>query len=162
MLVVYYSHAGLTASVMHKIADSLEDKGKVSIVELEYLHGRYNPIARVVFRAFPWIVRLEPTLNDLKDFDVLILGVSVLGGAPPPPVVKYLSLCKNVSHLKIICVYLYGLEFNAHKCIKTMVKYFSRIGINNSYTVLASWGVIQREESLEQLCLEIKSKLQPA
>ena len=148
--VVFYSHYGNTAYVVDRFCDVLRAQGKADVFELEYLHAKKGLLRRFVYRIFPFMVRLSPINLDLKEYDLLFLGIPVWGGKPSAPVSKYMLTCKNIAGKKIICCYVYGIEASARKCAKYVERTLQRKGCSEIFNIYFPWSRISDEEFLDQ------------
>jgi multimeric flavodoxin WrbA len=115
-LIVYYSRYGNTARVADLLGDVLRKRGETNIAEIEYRDTKQNILKRTFFRFFPMFVRLAPIKSDLKDYDLLCMGVPVWGGKPSAPVTKYLLLAKGLVGKKALCFYIYSFKASAEIC----------------------------------------------
>jgi len=158
-LVIYYSHTGNTANVVKSFAAALRKMGEVDIFELEYSHGKRNLLQRLLYRLMPFLVRLNLVPLDLKDYDVLCLGIPVLFGYPPPAVSKYISISKNMAKKKIICCYVYGVEASAKNCSRYVEKILARKGRPEITSVFVSWVNAYNVEFLDNLINETMRKI---
>jgi hypothetical protein len=149
--VVYYSHYGNTAYVADKFLNALSKKGETDIAQLEYGVSRQSLLKRFFFRLFPSLVDLAPLPFDLKDYEVLCLGIPVWGGRPSAPVAKYLHLCKDLSKKKIICFYIYGIKTSATRCSRYLRKILEKKGHPLIFDVFIAWMDVHNQEFLENI-----------
>ncbi|MDD2752149.1 MAG: hypothetical protein PHN59_03380 [Candidatus Omnitrophica bacterium] len=158
-LLIYYSHYGHTYNVANAFQESFGKIGSVDTYELEYLKSRQGLIKRAFFRLYPALVNLAPVPLDLKDYDLLCLGVPVWGGRPSAPVTKYLQLCKNIDGKVIICFFVYGIEASALTCFSFVSKLLKRKGRPTIIPVYVPWEKAQQEEFLAKAIGEAMEKL---
>jgi hypothetical protein len=158
-LVVYYSHTGNTAYVADKLASALRTISEVDILELEYYGSRSNILKRLLFRAFPDLVPLAPVKTELKEYDLLCLGIAVMGGYPPAALTKYIRICKDMEGKKIICLLVYGIEASAKSCAYHIGKTLQRRNVSCLHSIYVPWFNAYNAEFLEQAFGECLRKL---
>lgn len=140
-LVAYYSRFGNTARVADSLLESLRRENEADIVEIEY-SGKKNIFTSAFYRFFPMFVKLSPVKYDLKDYDLLCLGIPVWAGRPSAPVTKYLLLLKNTRNKKAVCLYVYGFEASAKRCSSFVGKILRRKGFVSVKNVFIHWDKI--------------------
>jgi len=158
-LVVYYSRYGNTSRVADTVFDLVGKKGEANIVEIEYQNGRQSLLNRIFYRFFPMFVKLAPIKSDLKDYDLVCMGIPVWGGRPSAPVTKYLYLTKNVIGKKVICFYIYGFKESALRCSRYISSLLKRKGISTVESVYVHWDDVGNEVFLNDAILGALSKL---
>jgi menaquinone-dependent protoporphyrinogen IX oxidase len=127
--------------------------------EIEYTPRNKGLLERIIYRLFPGLVEISPVKTDLKEYDVILFGIPVWGGRPSSPLVKYLKLCKNIYHKKIICFYIYGMEASAKSCahyIEKTLKNRSRTKITN---VFIPWSNVHDQTFLGQAIVNALSAI---
>ena len=158
-LLIYYSHFGNTAFVASEFLEALKKKGLVDNFELEYRGGRKGLINRTFYRLFPSLVTISSVLVDLKDYDVLCLGIPVWGGRPSAPVTKYLDLCRNINDKKIICFFVYSIDASARSCFRYVKKILQRKGRPVIIDAYIPWDKVHNKEFLDSVINETIAKL---
>jgi hypothetical protein len=162
-LIVYYSHYGNTAYVADKFLEVLRKYGDVDIFELAYAGGKKSLPTRILYRIIPSLVHLAPVPLDLKNIDVLCLGISILGGYPSSAMLKYLRLFKNLDDKKVICLYVYALEPSAWHCCRYVEKILQKRGHPKIINVYIPWPKMYNKQFLDKVIKEALDKtLQPA
>jgi len=160
-LVVYYSHYGNTAYVADKFSDALRKYGETRVLELEYSGGKKNLATRLLYRLIPSLVKISPIASDLKDYDVLCLGIPVVAGYPPAAVAKYINTCKNLDNKEIICCYVYGIEASAKSCSKFVERVLQRRGSPAIISMGVPWSSVHDEQFLNKAINEAIEKITP-
>lgn len=150
-LVIYYSHLGNTAYVADRLADALREKGEVDIFQLGYRSGRINLPMRLLYRILPSLVKMEPVNLDLKDYNVVCFGISVMAGYPPAIMSKYLRLCENINKKKIICFFIYAVEESAKRCTKYVGKILQKKGGTIITNMFVPWTKACDTDYLEKV-----------
>lgn len=158
-LVIYYSHYGNTAFVTHKAWAKLSTKGEAEMFEVEYVGMGKNLISRIFYRIFPTLVRMKPVPVDLKSYDVLFLGVPVLGAHPSSVLLKYVKSLKNTVNKKIVCCYVYGMELSAKYCAARLAKVLRKNGNPQITSIFIPWTHVHNESFLEKTLIEPISNL---
>tara|TARA_B100000315_G_C14560921_1_gene580551 strand:- start:1248 stop:1739 length:492 start_codon:yes stop_codon:yes gene_type:complete len=158
-LVVYYSHYGNTAKVIHKIFEYLRQLGEAQLNRLEYLEGKSNPLKRLIFKIFPNLVELAPIPIDLSEYDLLCIGIPVLGGLPSSIISKYLRVCKSIDKKKIICCYVYGFEINAKGCSDYVKKLLTKKENPDIIEMFMSWSEISKPNYVDNKIKEALAKV---
>jgi hypothetical protein len=152
-LVIYYSHRGNTAYVARSFFEALQKRGEANIFELKYIGGE-NLFMRFAYRFMPSRVQLATVPSDLGKYDVLCLGIPVIGGYPSSAITKYITLCENISGKKIVCCYIYGIEASADHCAAYIEKQFKRRGTPQVINVFVPWYDVLKENFLENIINE--------
>jgi hypothetical protein len=160
-LVVYYSHYGNTSFAVYYLARLLEKMGEAEILRLEYAKGQRNPALRLIYKIMPAMVELRPVASDLKDHDVLCLGIPVVGGRPSSTISKYISLCKNLEGKTIICCYVYGFESNARRCAAYVDKMLRKKNSGKIIEVFIPWNLSRNDKELNIIMGKALSDLPP-
>lgn len=158
-LVVYYSHLGNTAYVADRFAGALRKKGEVDTIQLGYRSGGIKPLMRLLYRIAPSLVRMEPVVLDLRDYDIICFGISVGAGYPPAVMSKYLRVCKNINKKKIICFFIYAVEESAKRCTKYVNKILQKKGSPIITNVFVPWTKVYNTDYLEKVINEAINKL---
>ncbi len=158
-LVAYYSRYGNTARVADALIDSLRNKGSADLLQIEYQKRDQNLLNRAFFRFFPMFVKRAPIKSDLKDYDLLCVGIPVWGGRPSAPVTKYLLLTKNVIGKKAVCFYIYGLKESAVRCSKYIKSLLKKKGFLRVESVFVHWDNVGNEVFLNQAISEALAKI---
>lgn len=158
-LAVYYSHYGNTAFITHKAWTELVKKGEADIVEVEYAGIRKNIITLFFYRIFPSLVKIKPIPLDLNNYDILFLGVPVLGAHPSSVLLKYIKSIKNVKKKRIICCYVYGIELSAKHCAIHVSKILEQKGSPHIMNIFIPWGNVHNESFLNKTLIEVINKL---
>jgi menaquinone-dependent protoporphyrinogen IX oxidase len=148
-LIVYYSHSGNTALVANKMFYALSKKGEADIVRLEYAKGSRNLLVRLLYRMMPALTALAPVVANLKDYDVICLGIPVIAGRPSSAITKYVNMCENISNKKVICCYVYGVEISAKQCAKYIENIFNKKGQPNITQLFIPWNKVHNEQFLD-------------
>ncbi|UCC94642.1 MAG: flavodoxin family protein [Candidatus Omnitrophota bacterium] len=158
-LVVYYSHSGNTTYVAQKIYYALQQYAETDLVKLEYRSGGANPIMRLVYKLLPTLVDLAPTTSDLKEYDIVCLGIPVVAGTPSSAISKYIRICDNIDKRKIVCLYVYGLEMNARRCAKYIRDVLLKSGKPNIIDIYVPWFKARDENALNEVAQETLLKM---
>ena len=158
-LVVYYSHYGNTARLADTLLDALGKRGDASVDEIRYMDNRQSIFKRIFYRFFPVLVRLAPVKTDLKDYDLLCVGIPVWGGRPSAPVTKYLLLTKDAVGKKVICFYVYSLEASAKRCSKFIKSLLKKKGFLCVESVFVHWDNIGNDLFLNKAISEAINKV---
>jgi menaquinone-dependent protoporphyrinogen IX oxidase len=151
IFVVYYSRYGNTAYVADKFLDALREKGEAVIYEIEYMGGKKKLIQRFLYRLMPSLVKLSPITCDLKEYDLICIGVPVWAGRPSAPVTKYLQLVKNIYNKKVICYYIYNFEKSAKSCSKYIHNILAAKGQPHITHIYIPWTNVHNEEFLSRV-----------
>jgi hypothetical protein len=149
-LVIYYSHSGNTTYVMQKLHEALPNKEQAESFRLQYKGGTKSLITRLFYRINPSLVKLEPVPFDIKDYNLLCLGIPVLGAHPSAAILKYITTCKNIDKKKIICCYIYGLEASAKICARKIEGILQKKGQPNIINMYVPWMDIHKEQFLDK------------
>lgn len=151
-LIIYYSHSGNTASVAHDFADILRNNYKVGVEteKLKYKKEQSSIIARLLYRFTHKFVELEPTTADISGFDVLVLGIPVVGGKPAAAMLRYLDLLNNTSKTKIIACYVYGFDINAKKCSNYVKSILAKNKQNFVVEIFVPWREVLDKETIKK------------
>ncbi|MDD5583512.1 MAG: hypothetical protein PHV55_00445 [Candidatus Omnitrophica bacterium] len=152
-LVIYYSHRGNTAYVARCFFEAFQKRGEANIFELKYIGGE-NLLMRLLYRFTPSRVQLATVPFDLEDYNVLCLGIPVIGGYPSSAITKYISLCENTSGKKVICCYVYGVEASADHCATYIEKQLKRRGTPEVINVFVPWYDVLKENFLDTMINE--------
>lgn len=158
-LVVYYSRYGNTARVADVLSDLLRKQGEVNIAEIGYRDGKQNLLKRTFYRFFPMFVRLAPIKSDLKDYNLLCVGIPVWGGRPSAPVTKYLLLVKGGVGKKALCFYIYSFKASAQRCSEYVESLLKRKGFSAVANVFVHWDDVGNEVFLNKEMSEAMAKL---
>ncbi|MBN3040782.1 MAG: hypothetical protein JW867_06605 [Candidatus Omnitrophica bacterium] len=151
ILAVYYSHHGNTSYVIHKLIVGLGNIGEVTHAKLDYKRGKKNLFKRILFKLVPTAVELVPVPDNLKDYDILCLGIPVLAGLPSSCVTKYLHICKNIKNKIVLCCYVYGFEANAKVCSRFVRDILERRGKPTIVEMFVPWVNIHIEEEVDKI-----------
>jgi len=157
-LILYYSHSGNTAYVAEELLYSLRQKGQADIFELEYTGRRKSLTRRLFYRIAPSLVKLKAVPLDLKDYDLLCLGIPVIAGAPPPALIKFIYLCKNLDNKRVICFYVYGIAASAEKCDSFVRKLLLSKGRTQITSMFVPWADVYNEQYLGKAIHDTLSK----
>ena len=158
-LIVYYSRYGNTARVADVLLDALRTKGEANIAEIEYRESRQNLLQRTFYRFFPMFVKLAPIKSDLREYDLLSVGIPVWGGRPSAPVTKYLLLAKGGVGKKALCFYIYSFKVSAQRCAKYVESLHKRKGFAAVANVFVHWDDVGNEVFLNKEISEAMAKL---
>lgn len=156
-LVIYYSHSGNTTYVSDRFKEALNALGHTEIFELDYFGGKPNVFIRFFAQFFPFLVKIKPVTTDLKNYDVLFLGISVLTNRPSAALIKYMYFLKHLVGKKIICCYVYGIKSNAKNCAKFTDKLLTAKGSRQIIHVYADYNDIFKENFLSALIADALS-----
>ena len=160
-LLVYYSHYGHTYNVALSLQEALGKLGTVDTCELEYLMPRQGLLKRAFYRLFPDMVKLAPVPLDLKNYEILCLGVPVWGGKPSAPVTKYLHLCKNLENKIVVCFFVYSIEASAKACFNFVQKLLKTKGSRTVVAVYVPWDKTQNKDFLDKTIGPALEKISP-
>lgn len=158
-LVIYYSHYGNTAIVANRAWAILSKIGDSDIFELAYAGGKKNLFTRALYRIFPAMVKLDPIPYDMRDYDVLYLGIPVLTAHLSSAISKYLQSLKNINNKKIICCYVYGIESSAKRSLGFVSKILQKKGEHKRADIFIFWLNAKKEEFVDKEIDEAISKL---
>lgn len=158
-LVIYYSRTGNTAYVADRLFDILKSKGEACACELTYAGFRKNVFLRLLYRFMPQLVRLAPVPYDLKDYDILCVGIPVITGYPSSAICKYLQMCMNLKAKKVLCLYVYGLEASARACSRYIEKMLQKKGVSAIFHAYIPFGEIHKKHFLDNLIKKTLEKL---
>ncbi len=158
-LVVYYSHFGNTAYVASRLQEALAAKGSADIFALEYADKKKSLARQFLYRTFPSLVNLAPIPTDLKEYDVLCLGIPVILGSPSPAFQKYISICVNLHNKKVICCYVYGIERDARNYAKQLEKILAPKINQPIISIFIHWGNVHMEGFISKAVNEAMAKL---
>jgi len=158
-LVVYYSHKGTTAYVARRFFEELKKKGEAYIYELKYLGPEPSLIKRFFYRFNIKAVNIITVPQDIKDYDCLYLGISVLGGYPSAAMSKYITMLENINNKKIICAYTYGLEASVENCKAYVEKLIKERGNPIIINVDIPWYNVFKENFLNGIISFVLSRL---
>ncbi|MFA5338093.1 MAG: hypothetical protein WC330_07155 [Candidatus Omnitrophota bacterium] len=158
-LAVYYSHYGNTAFVTHKAWTELAKKGEADLFEVEYEGGKKNIITRLFYRIFPSLVKIKPIPADLNNWDILFLGVPVLGAHPSSALLKYIESIKHINSKRIICCYVFGIELSAKHCAVHVSKILEKKGNPRIMNIFIPWANVHNESFLNKTLIEVINKL---
>lgn len=158
-LVVYYSHFGNTAYIASRLQEALAVKGSADIFALEYADKKKSLIRQFLYRVFPSLVKLAPIPADLKDYDVLCLGIPVIFGSPSSAFRKYISICTGLYNKKVICCYVYGIETDARNYAKQVEKILAPKVSQPIINIFIHWGNVRIEGFITSAVKEAMDKL---
>lgn len=158
-LLIYYSHSGNTASVVHDFAEILRKYSKVDVDRLKYRSGELTLLARILYRFTHRFIRLEKSIEDITDYDLLVVGIPVIGGRPAAAITKYLKECKNISSKKIICCYVYGFKMNAENCSEYVKQVLRKRGEAFIVDIFIPWNEVLDKEQTRQKILKALKKV---
>jgi menaquinone-dependent protoporphyrinogen IX oxidase len=148
-IIVYHSHYGNTAYIVRCFQETLALKISVDVYELRYAGGKKNIVTRIFYRMFPALVRLEPLPYDLKDYDLIIFGIAVMAGHPSSAMAKYLSLCRNLMHKKIICCYVYSIEASMKSCVHYVEEVLRAKNDTSPISLYVPWSKVMNKSALD-------------
>jgi hypothetical protein len=137
----------------------LRKKGEVDNIQLGYRSGRINLLMRLLYRMTPSLVRMEPVVLDLRDYDIICFGISVGAGYPPAIMSKYLQVCKNINKKKVVCFFVYAVEESAQRCTKYVNKILEKKGNPIITNVFVPWTKVYDTDYLEKVINEAVIKL---
>jgi hypothetical protein len=140
--------------VANKFFYILSKKRETDIVRLEYAPGSRNLLVRFLYRLMPSFAAIAPIVTDLKDYDVICLGIPVIAGRPSSAITKYISMCENINDKKIICFYVYGVELSAKKCAKYVEGLIRKQGNAAITQIFIPWNKVQNEQFLDKVINE--------
>ncbi|MDD5195956.1 MAG: hypothetical protein PHQ96_09870 [Candidatus Omnitrophica bacterium] len=149
-LVIYYSHRGNTAYVARAFFEALKKKGDTDIFELKYIGGE-GLFTRILCRLMPSRTQLATIPLDLGGYDLLCLGIPVIGGFPSSAITKYIQTFSNINGKKIICCYIYGVEASAEHCSHYIEKLVRNKGNPEIINVFVPWYDVLKENFLENI-----------
>ncbi len=158
-LIAYYSRYGNTARVADTLLDILRSKGEAKVIEIEYRNGKQNLLNRIFYRFFPMFVKLASVKSDLKEYDLLCMGIPVWGGRPSAPITKYLLLTKNAIGKKAICFYVYSFKESATRCSKYINSLLKKKGFSAVESVFVHWDDVGNEVFLTKAIAEALVKI---
>ena len=107
-LVIYYSQTGKTETIAEAIADGLKRGGAdvrleaIKPVEEKDYQTNVDEAKRGVKAT------IEPTVTDVKDYDIVCVGSPVWASAPAPSVNGYIASCTNLEGKKVVCFATHG------------------------------------------------------
>lgn len=157
-LVIYFSHRGNTAFVSRAFYDALKKRGEAYLFELKYV-GEKSLLVHLFYRFFPSRAQLATVPTDLQDYDVLCLGIPVLGGYPSSAITKYVQMISSLSGKKVICCHVYGIEASADHCSRYMEKILSRAGKPTIIEAYVPWYDVLREHFMDNIIDKSLSQL---
>jgi flavorubredoxin len=158
-LIVYYSHYGNTAIVAHEFWAALSKKGEADIFEVQYAGGKKNIFIRFFYRFLPFLVKIANVPFDLKDYEVLCLGIPVLGAHPSSAILKYLKMLESIGQKKIICCYVFGVEPSARHCSGFVRKVLQKKGLSITAQIFIPWTNVHKEDFLNKTIEEAVAKV---
>jgi len=158
-LVAYYSHYGNTARMADTLLEVLRKKGEASITEIEYSNKHKNIFQRTFYRFFPMFVKLAPAKANLKEYDLLCLGIPVWAGRPSAPVTKYLLLIKNATGKKVLCFYVYGFQESAKRCSRYVNYLLKKKGFSSIENIFVHWDDIGNDILLNKQISQASARL---
>lgn len=158
-LVVYYSHFGNTAYIASRLQEALATRGDVDIFALEYADKKKSLARQFLYRTFPSLINLAPIPTDLKDYDVLCLGIPVILGSPSPAFRKYIDICTNLNNKKVVCCYVYGIEGEARNYSRQIEKILAPKVNQPVINIFIHWGNVHIEGFVAQAIKEAMAKL---
>jgi len=157
-LFIYYSHSGNTAYVTDRFRDAFAELGKSDMFELDYLK-KPNAFVRYLAQFFTYLIKITTFPVDLKEYNVLFLGIPVIDNRPSAVLIKYMGFLKNISGKKIICCYVYGVESVARKCADFTQKFLTGKGNNKIIHVYAPYQTIYKEDFISKLIVDTVSQI---
>ena len=158
-LIIYYTHSGNTAYAARRFFDALRKQGDTDLFELKYIGGEKSLLVRFFYRFMPSMVQLATVPFDLKEYNVLCLGIPVLGGYPSGAISKYISMCENIDKKKIICFYIYGFEASAENCSRYIEKLLRKRGNPEIINAYIPWHSVLKEDFLDKVIAFTMSKV---
>jgi hypothetical protein len=157
-LVIYYTHSGNTAYAARRFFDALRKHGDTDLFELKYIGGE-SLLTKFFYRFAPSLVKLATVPVDLKEYDVLCLGISVLGAFPSAAMSKYISMCENINGKKVICFYIFGFEISAENCARYVERLLIKRGNPQIIDVYIPWHNVLKEDFLDKIIASTIAKV---
>jgi flavodoxin len=157
-LVAYQSHTGSTSLIAHKFYETLKAKGEADIFELKYASGRRSFFRQLVDRFLPKLAPLKGAPLDIKDYNILCIGIPVWGGRPAPLVLSYIHKCKDIRGKKVICVALYEFEASAQACLAYVKKVLQNKGPSEIIDLGIQWFRSGDEEYVNKIIKDMIDK----
>lgn len=159
-LVVFYSRFGSTAHIAYKLLDALRKRGEADIFELSYRRGRRGLLTELLYRIFPFRVELSgATPLDIKDYDVLAIGMPVWAGRPAPPVSAYIKECGNTDGKKVVCFLVYGFDERPERCLRYAKRILDKKGFCKIIGMNIPWDKVGDDEFVDKLIHETVDRL---
>lgn len=159
-LVVFYSRFGSTAHIAYKLLDALREAGEANIFELSYRSGRRSLLAELLYRIIPVRVELsDATPLDVKDYDILAIGMPVWSGRPAPPVSAYIKGCENTDGKKVLCFLVYGIGESSDRCLRYAKKILDKKGALKIIDLSIPWDKVHDDEFVKKCIRETIKRL---
>lgn len=145
-IIIYYSYSGNTKKVAQTLAEFLEGKGEVDLVELnaqDETTSFLGQCRRAVMRAR---AKLAPINFDLSDYDLVCFGTLVWAFAPTPAINTYFDNCKGLEG-KPVCLFVtYGSGAGIGRCTTYMKRILLQKGVMGVKRFLIQQGKVKDKE----------------
>lgn len=121
ILITYYSYSGITDKVANIYADILRKKGEVSVQRLRPKQEITTFIGQCRAAFAKKRADLRDGINfDMKNYDVLLLGLPIWAFAPTPAVNTYLDKLSGLEGKRVITFITSGSGSGVGKCFKNI------------------------------------------
>lgn len=159
-LVVYYSHSGNTGRIARKVIEALREKGQTDIFELKYGRKEKSFLSQFLYKLIPLRVKLGRAVPlNIKDYDLLCIGVPVWKGRPAPPVSAYIKGCRNVRGKRIVCFLTHGSKGDAEECLGYIKKILDKKGRPEIITMDIFWRDARDDKLVDSRIVETLASL---
>lgn len=120
-LITYYSYSGITDKIVNIYADILRKKGEVTVQRLRPLHEITTFMGQCRAAFTKKRAELQDGINfDMKNYDMLLLGLPVWAFAPTPAVNTYLDKLAGLEGKKAVILLTSGSGAGVGKCFKNI------------------------------------------
>lgn len=120
-LITYYSYSGITDTVVNKYADILRKKGEITIQRLQPKQEMTTFIAQCGAAFSGKRAQLRDGIDfDMKNYDLLLLGLPVWAFAPTPAVNTYLDELTGMEGKRAIILLTSGSGAGVGRCFKNI------------------------------------------
>lgn len=116
-LITYYSYSGITEKVINRYADILKKKGEVTIQRLKPKEEITTFFGQCRAAFAKKRAELKEGIDyDMKNFDLLLLGLPIWAFAPVPAVNTYLDKVTGLEGKRVITLITSGSGTGVGKC----------------------------------------------
>jgi mannose-6-phosphate isomerase len=128
-VVVYYSFTGNTRRVAKVLAESLNSKSEVDIIELKAKDEPASFFRQALRALMQTKAKVEAVDTDLAKYDLVCIGTPVWAFGPAPAINTFLSQCQGLKGKDAIVFTTYGSGAGNLHCIDYMKNLLNKKGV---------------------------------